>query len=144
MLYKHSFIILCGHLNLNQKRKKNWICPVTSQTDRLPVKLAGKLVKPTSIPVRTVWTAKFEFKFDFHRYRPVSGQTGPVYRYRTAPVWPDRSVIKTLMVTYQRRNKNFRRAREHGANGRNPVAFRLHKFQFPANCVDVRGASGRH
>ena len=23
MLYKYSFIILCGHLNLNQKRKKN-------------------------------------------------------------------------------------------------------------------------
>ena len=35
MLYKHSFSILCGHLSLNQKRKKNWIWPVTSQTGRL-------------------------------------------------------------------------------------------------------------
>ena len=42
---------------------------------------------------------KFEFKFEFHRYRPVSVQTGPVYRYRTAPVWPDRSVSKTLDTT---------------------------------------------
>jgi hypothetical protein len=137
MLYKYLFSILGGHFNLNKKTKKN-------EFDRLPIKPTGKPVKSAGIPVRTGCTAKFEFKFEFHRYRPVFGQTGPVYRYRTAPVWPDRSVIKTLMVTYQRRNKNFRRAREHGANGRNPVAFRLHKFQFPANCVDVRGASGRH
>ena len=64
MLYKHSFSILCGHLNLNQKRKK-------IEFSRLPV-------KPTGIPVRTGCTAKFEFKFEFHRYRPVSGQTEPV------------------------------------------------------------------
>src|SRR6185312_1643984 len=85
MLYKHSFSILCGYLNLNQKRKK-------FEFGRLPV-------KPTGIPVRTVCTANFEFKFDFDRYRPVSGQTGPVYRYRTRPVWPDRSVRETLVTT---------------------------------------------
>ena len=34
MLYKHLFSILCGHFNLNQKRKKNWIWPITSQTGR--------------------------------------------------------------------------------------------------------------
>ena len=79
MLYKYLFSILCGHLNLNKKIK----------FDQLPVKPAG-------IPVRTGWTAPFEFKFDFDRYRPVSGQTGPVYRYRTRPVWPDRSVRETL------------------------------------------------
>ena len=28
----------------------------------------------------------FEFKFKFDRFLPVSGQTGPVYRYRTPPV----------------------------------------------------------
>ena len=39
---------------------------------------------------------KFEFKFEIHRYRPVSGQTGPVYRYRTPAVWP---VIKTMHTT---------------------------------------------
>src|SRR6185295_2090744 len=88
MLYKHSFSILCGHLNLNQKRKK-------IEFGQLPVKPTGKRIKPAGIPVRTGCTTKFEF----HRYRPVSGQTGPVYRYRTAPVWPDRSVSKTLLPT---------------------------------------------
>ena len=83
MLYKHLFSILCGHLNLNQKRKK-------IEFDRLPI-------KPTGKPVRTVCTAAFEFKFDFDRFGPVSGQTGPVYRYRTPPVWPDRSVALTLV-----------------------------------------------
>ena len=34
----------------------------------------------------------FEFKFEFDRFLPVSGQTGPVYRYRTLPVLPDQSV----------------------------------------------------
>ena len=58
MLYKYSFSILCGHLNLN---KKNWIWRVTSQTDRLPVKTAG-------IPVRTICTDYFKFKFDFGRF----------------------------------------------------------------------------
>ena len=94
MLYKHSFSILCGHLNLNKKRKK-------FEFGRLPVKPTGKPVKPTGIPVRTVCTANFEFKFDFDRYRPVSGQTGPVYRYRTRPVWPDRSVRETLVMLAQ-------------------------------------------
>ena len=66
------------HLNLNQKRKK-------IEFGRLPVKPTGKLV-------RTVCTATFEFKFDFNRFGSVSDQTGPVYRYRTPLVWPDRSV----------------------------------------------------
>ena len=41
----------------------------------------------------------FEFKFEFDRYQPVSGQTGPVYRYRTPAVWPVRSVNETLATT---------------------------------------------
>ena len=45
-----------------------------------------KPVKPAGIPVRTGWTEFFEFKFEFDRYRPVFGQTGPVYRYRTPAV----------------------------------------------------------
>ena len=69
MLYKHSFSILCEHLNLNKKRK-------IFEFSELPVKLAG-------IPVRTVCTKDFKFKFDFDRFEPVSGQTGPIYRYRT-------------------------------------------------------------
>ena len=76
-------------MNLNQKKKK-------IEFGRLTVKPAGKPVKPTRIPVGTVCTANFEFKFDFDQYRPVSGQTGPIYRYRTRPVWPDRSVRETL------------------------------------------------
>ena len=90
MLYKYLFSILCGHLNLNKK----------IEFGRLPVKPtgkpAGKLVQPTGKPVRTDCTAAFEFKFEFDRFRPVSGQTGPVYRNRIPPVWPDRSVSKTL------------------------------------------------
>ena len=60
----------------------------------------GRLpVKPTGKPFRTGCTAAFEFKFEFNRFGPISGQTGPVYRYRTAPVWPDRSVTLTLPAT---------------------------------------------
>ena len=101
MLYKHSFSILCGHLNLNQKRKKIEFGRLPVKPTDKPIKPACKPVKPTGIPVRTVRTANFEFKFDFDRYRPVSGQTGPVYRYRTQPVWPDRSVIETLVMLAQ-------------------------------------------
>ena len=66
-------------MNLNQKK---------FEFDGLPVKPTGKLVKPAGKPVGTGWTSEFEFD----RFLPVSGQTGPVYRYRTLPVWPDRSV----------------------------------------------------
>ena len=45
MLYKHVFSILCGHLNLNKKRKN-------IEFDWLPVKPAGILVKPAGIPVK--------------------------------------------------------------------------------------------
>ena len=41
---------------------------------------------------------KFEFKFEFHRFQPVTGQTGPVYRYRSPAVWSVRSEIKTLVA----------------------------------------------
>ena len=82
MLYKHLFSILCGHLNLNQKK---------IEFGRLPVKPTGKPVKPAGKPVQTDCTAVFEFKFEFDRFQPVTGQTGPVYRNRTALVWPDRS-----------------------------------------------------
>ena len=44
MLYKHLFSILCGHLNLNQKRKK-------IEFSGLPVKPTVKLVKPADTPV---------------------------------------------------------------------------------------------
>ena len=71
MLYKHLFSILCGHLNLN--KKKIWIWPVTSQTGRLPSKPAGIPAKPAGIPVGTDWT----WAFEFYRFRPVTGQTGP-------------------------------------------------------------------
>ena len=42
-------------------------------------------------------TCNFEFEFEFNRFPPVSGQTGPVNRYRRAAVWPDRSVWLTLV-----------------------------------------------
>ena len=92
MLYKHLFSILLRAFEFKPKKKK-------IEFGRLPVKPTGKLVKPagkpvqpTGKPVRTDCTAAFEFKFEFDRFRPVSGQTGLVYRNRTPPVWPDRSV----------------------------------------------------
>ena len=49
MLYKHLFSILCGHLNLNQKRKK-------IEFDRLPVKPTGIPAKPVGSQMRrTIW-----------------------------------------------------------------------------------------
>ena len=80
MLYKYLFSILCGHLNLNQKRKK-------IEFGRLPVKPTGKPAgKPVGIPVKTVYTCDFEFGFEFDQFPPVFGQTGPVNRYRRAAV----------------------------------------------------------
>ena len=86
MLYKHLFSILCGHLNLNQKRKKNEFGRLPVKLTGKPVKPAGKPVKPIGKPVGTGCTGAFEFKFEFDRFPPVSGQTGPVNRYRTVPV----------------------------------------------------------
>ena len=57
-------------MNLNQKRKK-------FEFDMLPVKSASKPVYPAGIPVRTISTGEFEFKFAFVRFRPVTGLTGP-------------------------------------------------------------------
>ena len=98
MLYKYLFSILYGHLNLNQNSFEFGRLPVKptgkpAKPAGKPAKPAGKPVQPTGIPVRTGWTAKFEF----HRFRPVTGQTRPVYRYRSPAVWPDRSEIKTLV-----------------------------------------------
>ena len=56
------------------------------------VKPAGKPVKPA----RTGWTAPFEFKFEFNRFLPVTGQTGPVNRNRRLAVTGNRSDNKTL------------------------------------------------
>ena len=42
----------------------------------------GKPVKP----VGTDYTCDFEFGFEFNRFPPVFGQTGPVNRYQRAAV----------------------------------------------------------
>jgi hypothetical protein len=68
MLYKHLFSILCGHLNLNQKRKKFEFGRLPVKPTGKPVKPAGKPVQPTGKPVRTDCTAAFEFKFEFDRF----------------------------------------------------------------------------
>ena len=39
----------------------------------------------------------FEFGFEFNRFPPVTGLTGPVNRYRRAAVRPVRSDFKTLL-----------------------------------------------
>ena len=48
--------------------------PVIGQTGK-PVKLVG-----------TGYTCAFEFGFEFNRFLPVFGQTGPVNRYRRSAV----------------------------------------------------------
>jgi hypothetical protein len=63
-----------------------------------PVKPVGKPVKPAGIPVQTDYTCDFKFGFEFNRFPHVSGQTGPVNRYRRAAVWPDRSGLLPLVV----------------------------------------------
>ena len=99
MLYKYLFSILCGHLNLNQKRKKIEFDRLPVKPTGKPVKPAGKLVYPAGIPVRTVSTGEFELKFAFVRFRPVIGLTGPVSRNRTPVVRGDRSENLILDVT---------------------------------------------
>ena len=44
----------------------------------------------------TVSTGTFEFNFEFGRYKPVTGPTGPVNRNRWPAVWVNRSGKKTL------------------------------------------------
>ena len=46
----------------------------------------GKPVKPAGKPVGTGYTRDFKFGFEFNRFPPVSGQTGPVNRYQRAAV----------------------------------------------------------
>ena len=65
-----------------------------------PVKPAGKPVKPAGKPVGTGCTGKFEFGFEFNRFPPVTGLTGPVNRYRRAAVRPVRSDFKTLVTAW--------------------------------------------
>ena len=80
MLYKHLFSILCGHLNLNQKRKKIEFDRLPVKPIGKPVKPAGKPVKPIGKPVGTGWTCDFEFEFEFDRFpaKPVRYTgTGP-------------------------------------------------------------------
>jgi len=80
MLYKYLFSILYGHLNLNQN---------SFEFGRLIVKPIGKPVKPAGILVGTVYSCNFEFVFEFNRFSPVYGQTGPINRYRKTAVRPD-------------------------------------------------------
>ena len=85
-------------MNLNKKRKKFKFDRLSVKPTGKPVKPAGKLVYPAGIPVRTVSTGEFEFKFAFVRFRPVTGLTGPVSRNRTPAVRCDRSENLTLDV----------------------------------------------
>src|SRR6185437_4414087 len=121
-----------GNLKLNQKRKRKNrpahegppIKPVKPAGK--PVKPAGKPVKPAGKPVaRKLLNFKpvkptgyrpvnrsepvaweflnlFEFEFEFNRFPPVTGLTGPVNRYRRAAVRPVRSDFKTLLVHHLR------------------------------------------
>ena len=71
----------------------------TAENTGIPAKPAGIPDYPAGIPVRTSITTEFEFKFHFVRFRPVSGLTGPVNRYRSPAVRPVRSGMETLVGT---------------------------------------------
>ena len=58
---------------------------------RRPIK--AHLVNRSNRPVYRYKSVELSFW-----YRSVSGQTGPVYRYRTPVVWPVRSVNETRVV----------------------------------------------
>ena len=82
MLYKYLFSILCGHLNLNQKRKK-------FEFDRLPVKPTGyQSNRPVSRsePIEHVILNLILNLISFHRFsvKPVRPGSGLV-RYQTGP-----------------------------------------------------------
>jgi len=53
-----------------------------------------------SEPVAWEFLNLFEFGFEFNRFPPVTGLTGPVNRYRRAAVRPVRSDFKTLIATH--------------------------------------------
>ena len=69
----------------------------TAENTGIPAKPAGIPDYPTGLPLRTGITAEFEFKKPFARFRPVSGLTGPVNRYRSPAVRPVRSGMETLL-----------------------------------------------
>ena len=74
--------------------------PVTHATLNFDLN-SNQSVKRSNRPVyryEPVELSFFKFKFEFDLYRPVSDQTGPVYRYRIPAVWPIRSVNETLGV----------------------------------------------
>ena len=87
MLYKHSFSILCGHLNLNQKRKKFEFGRLSLKPDRF-TSLTGRLTGGNRL------NCHFWFEIWIWPVFLVTGQTVPVYRNRRAAVLSHRSVKK--------------------------------------------------
>ena len=82
MLYKHLFSILCGHLNLNQKRKKNLTSQTGYQSNR-PVNRSNRSVSQSE-PVEH---AILNLNLNLTGFRPnrsgipvpdPAGLTGPV------------------------------------------------------------------
>ena len=93
-----SFSIVCGDLKLNQKRKRKKMGrPMKAHRSNRPVNRSNRPVN-RSEPVAWEFLNLFEFGFEFNRFPPVTGLTGPVNRYRRAAVRPVRSDFKTLLV----------------------------------------------
>ena len=94
MLYKYLFSILCGHLNLNQKRKK---LNLTGYQANRPVYRPNRPVYRSNRSVPKC-AGQFEFALGFDRFLPVTGQTGLVNRNRRTAVTANQSYILTLLV----------------------------------------------
>ena len=71
-----------------------------SNRSNRPVNRSNRSVNRSnrSEPVAWEFLNLFEFGFEFNRFPPVTGLTGPVNRYRRAAVRPVRSDFKTLVV----------------------------------------------
>src|SRR6185437_14992496 len=103
----HSFSIVCGNLKLNQKRKRKKMGrrmkAHRSNRSNRPVNRSNRSVNRENRPVN--WSEPvarenlnlFEFGFEFNRFPPVTGLTGPVNRYRRAAVTGFRLGNKTLL-----------------------------------------------
>ena len=78
MLYKYLFSILCGHLNLNQKRKEKIRRPVKTH-------LVNRSNRPVNRSNWQVYRSKpvthVILNLDLNSNRPVNRSNRPVYRY---------------------------------------------------------------
>ena len=86
-------------MKLNQKRKRKKMGrPMKAHRSNRPVNRSNRSVNRSnwSEPVAWEFLILFEFGFEFNRFPPGTGQTGPVNRNRSPAVTGNRLGNKTL------------------------------------------------